>query len=222
MIDVITKLVSFPALNMRPLALYCTLWHLAWKTISYMQCFTIISADIIARQLEWHLLPRNWSVYEDQALLLGWAWQWRLCFVHDSPRRWVSECESWQTDEDIGTEPARAAALSKLGLAPDEGFVEEPLEGNSLEWTNPELFLFKESNREMGVSYKGTCEKIRRPSGNASLLDWKAWSHWNAKGFIFPYIQSKNKSSTKFPHKAREEACGKSFLEGMRTDHLAC
>lgn len=222
MIDVITELVSFPALNMRPLALYCTLWHLTWKTTSYMQRFIIILADIIARSLEWHLLPRNWSVCEDQALLLGWAWQWRLYFVHDSPRRWVSECESWQTAEDVGTEPARAAALSKLGLAPNEGFVEEPLEGNSLGWRNPDLFLFKKSNRKMGVSYKGTGGKIRRPFGNASLLDWKAWSFWKSKGLIFPYIQRKKKCSLKFPHEAREESCGKAFPEGRRTDHLVC
>lgn len=49
MIDAISELVSFPVLNVRRLALYYTLCHLAWKTTSYMQCFTIILADIIAR-----------------------------------------------------------------------------------------------------------------------------------------------------------------------------
>lgn len=51
------------------------------------------------------------------------------------------------TAEDIVTEPARADAILKLVLAPNEGTMKELLVGNSLEWRNHELIFLKESKR---------------------------------------------------------------------------
>lgn len=73
MIDVITELASFPALNPSRLALAYAFGCLVWKTISYVRCFMIISADIIARSSD-TLLLRKQSVCKDQAWLLGWAY----------------------------------------------------------------------------------------------------------------------------------------------------
>lgn len=90
---------------------------------------------------------------------------------------WMQEL----TAEDIVTEPARADAILKLVLAPNEGTMKELLVGNSLEWRNHELIFLKESKRRMGVLYKGT-HREKRTSGNVSLLDGKAQGFEVQKG----------------------------------------
>lgn len=133
--------------------------------------------------------------------------------MHDSPQRWGSDCESWQTAEDAGTEPARADAQLKLGLAPNEGIVKEPVEGCSLRWRNPELFLFKQSKREMGVSYKDACGKMRKSSENSSMLHlpyfWKAWAFGMLQVWYFHISKGKRSALWSFHMKPGKKPVGK-------------